>query len=331
MRHLSFAAWVSLSFLATPFALAGDFTDSAGRLVHLPEKIAHVIPAGPPADALIYALAPDLLDGLVEPWSEPQKSAVLESAQNLPAIPRLTGKPSEADLAALRDLHPDLIIDYGDVNERYAVLADKMQETLGVPYILLSGTLDAAPVVIRSLGKALGREDRAEEIAGAIETSLAKLAATSSLPEDARVPVYYARGSDGLRAVRPGSSLDAVIELAGGRNVVPGGQGIFASLRAEDVLKLNPEIVIVTTPDASQSYAALRKALPQNTRFLIDPGLPYGWVERPPSLNRIIGALWLASKLHPDKVRFSEADAGALAGLLFHKAPDPARLNAAFR
>jgi hypothetical protein len=32
--------------------------------------------------------------------------------------------------------------------------------------------------------------------------------------------VYYARGSDGLRAIRAGSSLEEAIVLAGGRNVV---------------------------------------------------------------------------------------------------------------
>lgn len=330
MRCLFFAAWVCLSLLAMPFARAADFTDSAGRIVHLPEKISRVVPAGPPADALIYALAPEMLVGIVEPWSGAQKNAVLEAARDLPAIPRLTGKPSEADLASLRDLHPDLIVDYGDVNERYAALADKMQETLGIPYVLLSGSLEAAPEVIRALGKALSREGRAEEIAKAIETSLAKLAATSILSEDARVPVYYARGEDGLRAVRGGSSLDAAIDLAGGRNVVASGQGALTSLTAEDVAKLSPKVVIVADREAASPDAPLRKALPQNTRFLIDPGSPYGWIERPPSLNRIIGALWLASRLHPEKVSFSDKDAQYLSAVLFHKAPEASALAEAF-
>jgi iron complex transport system substrate-binding protein len=205
-----------------------------------------------------------------------------------------------------------------------------MQETLGVPYILLSGTLEAAPEVIRSLGKALGREDRAGEIAKALETSLAHLSATSSLPGEKRVPVYYARGADGLRAIRSGSSLNAAIELAGGRNVVAPGPGALINLSAEEVAKLSPEVVIVASPEAARPEATLRKTLPENTRFLVDPGSPYGWIERPPSLNRIIGALWLASKLHPDKVSFSEEDAKTLAAILFHKAPDASALPEAF-
>jgi iron complex transport system substrate-binding protein len=34
------------------------------------------------------------------------------------------------------------------------------------------------------------------------------------------------------------------------------------------------------------------------------PTAPFGWIDRPPSLNRVIGLKWLAGLFYPDK--FSE-------------------------
>jgi iron complex transport system substrate-binding protein len=42
---------------------AAIVTDAAGRAVPVPDKVARVFPAGPPAAILLYTLAPDLLLG----------------------------------------------------------------------------------------------------------------------------------------------------------------------------------------------------------------------------------------------------------------------------
>ncbi len=315
------AVFVGLASLACGGVHASEFIDSAGRSVRLSPPFARVLPAGPPADALLFALAPDALIGLVEPWNNSQRSVVPEVARSLPAIPRLTGKPTDEDVASLRDSHPDLIVDYGDIGGRYSDLADRSQAAIGAPYVLMSGRLVDAPRVVRSLGAAMDRKQRAEEIAAAIDSALAKLKATSSLDASARIPVYYARGADGLRAARAGSSLSEAIDLAGGRNVTPAGPGGFVTLSVEEVVNFKPAIVILADPAAAAADSPLRKALPPKTRFLIDHGLPYGWIERPPSLNRILGALWLGSQLHPNKLAFDAKEMRALTVSLFHSAP----------
>jgi iron complex transport system substrate-binding protein len=114
--------------------------------------------------------------------------------------------------------------------------------------------------------------------------------------------------------------------LAGASNVVPPGRGAFVVMKAEDVAALQPAVVILADPAAAEN-SPLRSALPATTRFLVDPGLPISWIENPPSLNRFVGALWLASKLTPDKIRFTEDDASKLIGALFHAAPESALLD----
>ena len=35
-------------------------------------------------------------------------------------------------------------------------------------------------------------------------------------------------------------------------------------------------------------------------RIYLSPGLPFGWIDRPPSLNRLIGLRWASARLYPD-------------------------------
>jgi iron complex transport system substrate-binding protein len=36
-------------------------------------------------------------------------------------------------------------------------------------------------------------------------------------------------------------------------------------------------------------------------RIFLAPNLPYGFIDAPPSLNRLIGLIWLLHTLYPDK------------------------------
>jgi iron complex transport system substrate-binding protein len=312
-------------------AWASDFVDSAGRTVHLPGSIKRIIPAGPPAEALLYSLAPKALAGLVEPWTRIQRQAGLADVRDLPTIPRITRKEGAPGAEAIQNLHADIIIDYGAIDAPYAVLADKIQSVTGIPYLILDGRLTKVPEIVRRLGSIMQREERASQIAKSAEFALQKLTPVTSKSLGNRISVYYARGNDGLRAVRPESSLAEGIALAGGRNVVSPGKGTFSLMSVDEVAALKPSVVILADPKAAEPDAPLRKALPAETRFLVDHGLPYGWIERPPSLNRLIGALWLASQLYPDEISFSAGDARRLSVALFRQVPIDSTISGMFR
>jgi iron complex transport system substrate-binding protein len=303
------------SLLLSPLALeaaflkpswASDFIDSAGRKVQLPNSIIRILPAGPPAEALLDSLAPEKFVRLVGPWTDIQKLLDIET------------------VCALR---ADLIVDYGAIDERYAAFANKVQAETGIPYLLLDGRLVKVPQIIGRLGSIVRKDDRAKVIAKTAEHALQKLAPIMLKPVRERISVYYARGSDGLRAVRAGSSLEEAIVLAGGRNVVLPGEETFSVMSADDVAMLKPSVVILANPTAAKTGAPLRRALPAETLFLVDPGLPYGWVERPPSLNRLSGALWLASRLYPKEISFSADDARTMNVALFDRFPTDPTIN----
>jgi iron complex transport system substrate-binding protein len=173
-------------------ARAAEITDATGRSVAVPEHVARILPAGPPAAVLLEALAPDLMLGFPNPVPPEARALLAPEVATLPTVPRLTGKQDATE--QVRALKPDLILDYGDVTPAYADLARKTQERLGVPTLLLDGALAETPHALRLLGAALHREARAETLARVAEAMLALPAAGG------KHTVVYLRGTDALRA-----------------------------------------------------------------------------------------------------------------------------------
>jgi iron complex transport system substrate-binding protein len=89
-------------------ALAGTVVDATGRSVEVPEQIARVLPAGPPAAILLAALAPDLMLGWTSTVSDNTRSLLSPEAAELPQVPRLTGRDDATD--KIIALKPDLIL-----------------------------------------------------------------------------------------------------------------------------------------------------------------------------------------------------------------------------
>ena len=191
------------------FAGARDgFQDSSGRVVNVPARITRVLPAGPPADLLIYATVPDLSVGLVKTWIDNQRPFIPERYRDLPRVPRLSTPFSEQDVATIKDLRADIVVDYGDVTPQYVGNADRMQTALSAAAILLDGSLAATPAIVRRLGALLGRDARAQDIAQLCDENLSKVAAVATaVPLAARPTVYYGRGMGWKHCVRATSTV----------------------------------------------------------------------------------------------------------------------------
>lgn len=278
-----------LPLLCSGVTLAAEVTDSTGRAVQIPDRIMHVLPAGPPAAVLLEAIAPDLMAGWPGPLSQ-DAAALLPADANHPRIPRLTGRDDVTD--KIKALKPDLILDYGGVSPRYFELAQATRQKTGVPTLLYSGTLDNIPRVIREVGAILHREARAETLATFAEAMLA-------LPEEqgAHPKVLYARGADGLTVTAPDTDVTEVFTRLGWKVLAPDGTGTFRQATIDAIKALDPDILIFSDPampetikqnGAWQTVRAVREG-----HVWFAPALPFGWVEEPPSINRLLGLVWL--------------------------------------
>ena len=291
--------------LGVPFsgASASTLLDSANRKVEVPADVSRVVPAGAPAQVLLQALAPGKLAGLVEPFQPEHAIYVDPKLAALPQIPQLTRTVAPGDVAAVAALKPALVVDYGNVSARFVAADAQLQDTLKVPTVLYGGALADAAGVATTLGTALGEGARGAQVAKLARDVLARAEPLSDLPDAARVPVYVARGQDGLNALRGGTSFDEPIRLAGGRNVVTASGATVQRMSVDAVVALKPKVVIFAEEEALT--APLRMALPKDVTVVLDAGEPYKALSGPPSLNRLVGLAALASILHPDMV---EAD-----------------------
>jgi iron complex transport system substrate-binding protein len=322
-----------------PARAARQVTDATGRSVAVPDRLARVFPAGPPAAILLYTLAPDLLAGWPARPPRPAEAAfMLPEAAALPEIGRLTGRDNTANVEAVLAHRPDLVLDYGSVRPVFVSLAERVQAQTGLPTLLLDGALARIPESYRLLGAILDRRDAAEARAQAAERILAEAqAAAATLRARGRPRVLYVRGPRGLETGVAGSINTEIIEFAGAENVAASalGAGSLVPIGMEQVLAWNPDWVIAIHPDfpATAQADKLWQALPavRAGRVALAPGLPFGWVDFPPSVNRLLGLMWLPV-LFGLRPRAGLAEAVAdLHALFYHRRPEPAQVAALLR
>ena len=289
----------------SPGAWARSIVDSAGRVVEIPEKIARVFAAGPPASIVVYALRPEVLLGWSRALSEEEKKFIAEPFGELPETGRLTGRGGEANVERMLTLKPDLIIDFGSVRDTYIDLADRVQDQTGIPYILVNGRFSETAQSLRLLGDALGVPERGEILAAEVEEAFADIdAILEEIPHEQRPRVYLARAPDGLETGLRGSINTEIIERAGGRNVAhsPGQYGLVQAL-PEQILIADPDTIITREHSfyhqvwQAPFWAGITAV--RTGRVHLSPIAPFSWIDAPPSINRIMGLKWLAGLFYP--------------------------------
>ncbi len=292
--------------LAAPhFARAQGISDTTGRTLSIPAKVQRVFPAGPPAAILLYTLAPDLLLGWPRPNRPEECAYMLVDICTRPTVGRLTGRGNTANLETVLALKPDLILDVGSTRATFVSLAERVQAQTGIPYALLDGRFEAIPDTYRKLGALVHREADAKKLSDYADHTLKAITARiADIPHYKRPRVYYARGPRGLVTGLAGSINVETIELLA-QNVAGGTQGGLANVSIEQVLLWNPQVIVTidlffaATVRDDPAWAAVDAV--ENGRVHLSPKMPFGWVDFPPSVNRLIGLWWLAKILYPER------------------------------
>jgi iron complex transport system substrate-binding protein len=313
-------------------------TDDVGRRAEVPVKVARVYAAGPPASILVFALAPEKLLGWTSPFRPEERPFVPVEYADLPALGRLTGRGNTANVEVVLAARPDLIVDYGSIRPTLASLADRVQAQTGIPYLLLDGAFDRMPHSLRKLGEILGEAERGESWARFAEGILDDIAVRVKRVLLARRPrVYYGRGPRGLDTGLAGSINMESIERIGATNVAAAlGQGGLVRVSVEQVLAWNPDAIVTIDRNfyASVWHDPLWQGLAavRSGRVFLSPNVPFGWIDFPPSVNRLLGLRWLARTLYPDV--FPEDLRPFVREFYtraYHQTPTPAQLDALVR
>lgn len=322
--------------LLAPFgAGAATITDAAGRRVELPDRIERVLPAGHPAAVVVYMLAPEKLIGWTRALSPAERAYIPARYADLPELGRLTGRGSTVNLEAVLRARPDLILDIGSTGPTYASLADRVEAQTGIPYALIGGGLADTAATFRTVGAILGVEERAERLARYAEKTLAEVAErTSRVPHDRRLKVFVARGPRGLETGIAGSINVEVLDFVAVRNVAAEGMGAggIVNVSLEQVLEWQPDAIVTldrnffATVWNHPAWAEVKAV--RDKRVYLSPGLPFTWIDSPPSANRLIGVRWLAKVLYPEL--FPEdlrEETRRFYALFYHQEPTEAQLD----
>jgi iron complex transport system substrate-binding protein len=299
------AALLLIAFSALP-GRAAEFVDSAERRVQVPDSVRRVMAADQTAAVLVLVLAPDKLVGWSEPLSRSQRAFLPSKPARLPVVGRLSGPNPTAAAGQVARYHPDLIIASGEVTPEAAALADQIEQQTGVPYLVLDGSIQRTPEMLRVIGLLLGVGDRRLALASfashAIDGLRGRLLIQSP---DGRPLVYYGRGADGLETGLFGARAMSVVDQAGVVNVAARlGSGELTRVTRQQVGAWNPAVIVA---QRRSFYDALHRdpgwrslAAVRNKRVYLAPADPFGWIGDPPGVNRVIGLYWLSSLFYPD-------------------------------
>ena len=112
--------------------------------------------------------------------------------------------------------------------------------------------------------------------------------------------MLYARGADGLTVTAPGTDVTEVFTRLGWQLIAPPGQGRSARDSIDAIRALDPDVLIFSDPAmratlaASEAWRVVRAV--REGHACVAPVLPFGWVEEPPSINRLLGLAWLGGR-----------------------------------
>jgi iron complex transport system substrate-binding protein len=329
-------ALLGSTLLARPaMAQTREFADSAKRKISLPAQVSRVFVAGPPASVLAYVLAREAMVGWIRQPSPAEKEFLAAPARDLPETGRLTGRGDTVSLERLVAAKPDLVLDFGSITETYISLADRVQSQTGIPYVLIDGRFAATSASLKLAAEMLGRQARGAELAAYADKTFALVdTVIARVPADKRPRVYLARGPEGLETGARGSINTEIIERVGATNVVEGigGRGNIATASLEQIIAWQPEIVVTMDRAFFQSVKSKPgwdqvRAVKEGKIFLA-PSLPWGWIDAPPSLNRLIGLRWLLQTFCPAEAKLDlRADTRGFYDLFYGVAPSDAQLN----
>ncbi|HGM5489333.1 TPA: ABC transporter substrate-binding protein [Serratia fonticola] len=274
-------------------ALADALLVPFGKLPN-PQQPHRILSAGAPADLLLLALAPEMLLGLssfdLSVTGAEYLSPVLTK---LPRLGRLSGRASTLSLEKILALNPDIIIDCGSADETFRSLAQRTAAQTGIPYVLVDGNLQDSPRQLREVGKLLGVSQRAEKQAQLAESWLQD-AKRFSLQNQQPPRFYSARGMSGLETGLQGSLHTEAAELLGLVNVASQeARHGLAQVSFEQILLWQPDIILtqdlntyrhITQDPLWNSLQAVREG-----QVLLFTGKPFGWLDAPPGINRLLG------------------------------------------
>ncbi|NCP88331.1 MAG: hypothetical protein CO094_11225 [Anaerolineae bacterium CG_4_9_14_3_um_filter_57_17] len=282
---------------AEPTAAPLTFTDGLGRAISLSTPAQKVVSLAPSNTEILFAIgAGDQTIG---------RDMFSDFPEAAKALPDVGGSMGEYNLEAITALQPDLVL-AAEINTEAQV---KALDDLGltVYYLKNPATLEEMYANLQTVAQLTGHEPQAAALIESLQARV--VAVTEKISAAAEKPsvFYEVDASDPAKpySAGPGTFIDTLITLAGGKNMVTlaGITDAYPQVSLEQVVATPPDVILLgdamwgTTPDMVGQRPGW-ETLPAVTGgqvFAFDDNL----VSRPGP--RLVDGLELLAKLlHPE-------------------------------
>lgn len=275
------------TFSVSPLS-AATFTDAVGRRVILSEPPQRIISLSPNITEILFALgAEDKLVAVSDACTWPQE------ATKLPNV----GSYADPSLEQILLMRPHLVFAAADMNRPALV---KRLESFNIPvYVVYPRTVEETLATILTIGDISGRSTQAHVMVQDFRARLQRVEQQlqDRLPSTALISVML----QPLVVAGPQTIVGDILRYAGGSNPVPAGSGSYPTWNMEALLKLDPEVIIISAHPGQPDPASWFDDWPQlqavRQQRIYD--IEADWIHRP-GPRMILGIEALAKTLHPD-------------------------------
>lgn len=281
-------------------------TDMAGRKVTLPDSV-HSAYIDRYSVQLVYAFDTVIPVNRVFNYNDSEKKYLKKSFYE--------GKPYsiDDDVEQIVKLKPEVMLLSRPLSRENIAEINDLELKTKIPIVLLDVDFKKYKETLAVLGRVLHKESKAEELIGFIRKYVDPVLEKGGKRRDTeKKKIYYAEGMKGFNTDPSGSIHSLIIDLVGAKNVAQtnllGAKGMTA-VSPEQIYLWNPDLVLVWSGnfDSMDSYKNVRsspqwsklKAVQEGHVYQV-PWKPFGWIDRPPGINRLIGLVWLSRLLYPE-------------------------------
>ncbi|MGC8752041.1 MAG: ABC transporter substrate-binding protein [Fervidicoccaceae archaeon] len=267
-------------------------TDGLGRNVTVPLNVTRVVVLDQGSAEIVYSLgAGSLIVGRLDSMNFPP------SILNATPLTYTNG----VDLEKLVSLHPDIIITYIRTQQELQSYESHNLTVIGVPW---TNSIQDLYNMISMIGKALNRENRASYVISYLNSTVNQISTmVSNSTSKPRVLFIRSIGTSGIQIVTQGIE-NRLITLAGGISL---SQGLSSNastifINYEDVVKMNPDIIVLSFRVSQNVSDVLRDSRLQNINAVKNGQVFKIPREYTPTSPRFVLLLaYLAKIIHPNE------------------------------
>lgn len=221
-----------------PGSRDGAIVDDLGRTVTVSAPPQRIVALVPSVTDLILALGES--DRLVA-------RTRYDTDPRLAALPTVGGG-LDPNIEAIIGLRPDLVIAWPGAEQ--PIIGHLEAAGIAV-YGAGSQSLEDQERHTRQIGRLLGIEQRADSLLVDIDRSFAELAtALTGVPV---VSALYVAWHDPPMTTGPGTFVDSIMTVAGGRNIFDDATADWPQVNMEEIVTRDPDVLILPVPDVRDS------------------------------------------------------------------------------